>query len=120
MKIYKIVFVLLAVVLILSACSSKELTKEEQYQQGIEYYRSQNFDDAREIFITLKNYKNSETYFYQIVTLQSILHLDKITNLYIQDDCTTAFVYLKNGDLYYYELTGANNVKKNLISKGNN
>ena len=118
MKIYKFAVILLLIPIVLSGCYSKELTAEEQYQKGIEQYKNLELDDARETFILLKDYKNSSVYFYQIVTLQSILHLDKIENLYIQDDKTTAFIYLKNGDKYYYELTGSETVKKLLISKG--
>lgn len=120
MKIYKIMMISLVITFILSSCSAKELTKEEQYQQGIEYYKNIELDKAKDIFILLDDYKNSNCYFYQIVTLTSIQHLDKITNLYIIDKSTTAFVHLKNGDLYYYELDGAENVKKTLISKGGN
>ena len=120
MKIYTIAIFLLLIPIVLSGCATKELTTEEQYQKGIEQYSNLELDDARETFILLKDYKNSSIYFYQIVTLQSILHLDRIENLYIQDDKTTALIYLKNGDVYYYELTGAETVRKLLIKKGNN
>lgn len=120
MKIYKIMIVLLVVTLILSSCSSKELTKEEQYQQGLEYFRDLKLDEAKDIFLNLGSYENSSNYFYQIVNLQTIWHLDKVVSIDIQEEYTIAFVLMDNGDLYLYHLKDAEIYKKDLIEKGGN
>lgn len=117
-KLYCLIFIVI-MILIFPSCSNKPLSKEELYNQGISYFEELKLDEARQIFLDLRDYNNSSDYYYQVVNLQTIWHLQEVVSVNIEEEQTTAFVKLDNGDLYLYSLKGKEIDKKLLIDKGN-
>lgn len=119
----KVIFlcIIIVIITITTSCSTK-MTNEELYNQGIDCYTNLEFDKAEEIFFDLQKqkYQNSIDYYYQIINLRAVPHLNKIIKINIEEKQTIATVLLDDNSIYLFYLSGKRIDRKILISKGNN
>lgn len=120
----KLIASLLILVLVLgvSGCKkgSKELSDEEKYQAAVEKYNGGDFEDAKDAFLDISGYEDSDKYVQKAEVMSKIqgtyqsegnvaftinkfdvLNWDEGTTIDLQDSCNTLYFRKSAGDAKY-------------------